>query len=49
MRLIAEMKLGLVGSDAEICVRLYEPEPDQNHDWGCTFEIDAPIAVKRDC
>src|SRR4051794_21994677 len=46
MEPIAEVAFDLAGSNEKVWARLFAPEQDQG-DWACTFEIDAPIAVKR--
>jgi hypothetical protein len=44
--LIAEVAFDLFGSDEKMWARLYAPEP-HGEDWGCSFEIGAPMDVRR--
>lgn len=45
---IAEVEFDLSDSDEKMWARVYAPERCQgSEDWACTFEIDAPIAVRR--
>lgn len=46
MELIAEAVFDIAGSDEKVWARLFAPE-ELGSDWACTFEIDAPIDVKR--
>jgi len=46
MGAIAEVAFDLAGSDEKVWARLFAPEQD-GKDWTCTFEIDAPIDVRR--
>lgn len=45
---IAEAVFDLSHSEEKMGARIYAPEQDQgSEDWSCTFEIDAPISVRR--
>lgn len=48
MGLIAEVVFDLAYTPDKMGVRLYAPEPvPDSSDWGCTFEIDEPLALRR--
>ena len=45
---VAEIAFDLSDSDEKMWVRLHAPEQARSGaDWACTFEIDAPISVRR--
>jgi hypothetical protein len=45
---IAEVVFDLSYSDEKMGARIFAPERVQSsEDWSCTFEIDAPVAVRR--
>lgn len=45
---VAEIAFDLALSDDKMWARLYSPEQVYGGtDWACTFEIDAPISVRR--
>src|SRR5881394_259666 len=46
MKPIAEVAFEIAGSNEKVWARLFAPEPHRD-DWACTFQIDAPIDVKR--
>ncbi|HEV2531581.1 DUF6968 family protein [Phenylobacterium sp.] len=46
MQPIAEIDFDLANSAEKMGARLYAPER-QEEDWACTFEIDAPIDIRR--
>ncbi len=46
MEPIAEVAFDIVGSNEKVRARLFAPEHHER-DWACTFEIDAPIDVRR--
>jgi hypothetical protein len=46
MEPIAEVAFDIAGFDEKAWARLFAPQPCEG-DWTCTFEIDAPIDVKR--
>lgn len=46
MEPIAEVAFDIADSDEKVWARLFAPQRHQG-DWACTFEIDAPIDVKR--
>jgi len=48
VRPIAEIAYDLAWTPDKMGVRLYAPEPvaDADH-WGCTFEIDEPLALRQ--
>jgi hypothetical protein len=44
---IAEAMFELRSSDTKIAARIFKPETqDHGRNWSCTFEIDAPIAIR---
>jgi hypothetical protein len=45
---IAEVALDLSTSNDKMWARLYAPQrEDPSGDWSCTFEIEAPISIRR--